>query len=65
MNKIQIRAFVKALKKSKKVLNEERKHVDKTINSGGGNIDIISVSNFKQNQIRNETITAQQPNVRK
>jgi hypothetical protein len=65
MNTIQIQAFVNALKKTKKVLNEKRIHVDETIISDSGNIGIIGVSNFKQNQIRNETINVRQSNVEK
>lgn len=65
MNTIQIRAFIKALKKTKGVLNEKRKHVDKTTNSNCGGINIISPSSIKQDGYGNETISVKKPKTTK
>lgn len=65
MNTIQIRAFIKALKKTKGVLNEKRKYVDKTTNSNSGSIDLIGPSSLKQDGYGNKTISVKKPKTTK
>ena len=50
---------------TKGVLNEKRKHVDKTTNSNCGGINIISPGSIKQNGYGNETISVKKPKTTK
>lgn len=66
MNNIQIYAFIKSLKKTKgRLTNEKTKHMDKTTNSDSGNVGIVSVGSFKQNEFKSDIINVKNHTTRK
>ena len=61
MNNIQIRAFIKGLKKTKgRLTNEKTKHVVSTVDIDSSNVGVIGVSSLEQTKFRNETIRVKQ-----